>query len=64
MYAAIGSGDFNDRLSNFNAEFLVIGGFALAAYGRPRYTKDRDLWVDPVDDCSRRYRDRHHRNAR
>jgi len=47
------SGDFNDLLSAFNAEkvrYLVIGGFALAAYGRPRYTKDLDLWVDSAGD--------------
>ncbi len=25
---------------------MVIGGYALAFYGRPRYTKDLDLWVD------------------
>jgi hypothetical protein len=47
------SGDFNDLLSAFNAEavrYLIVGGFALAAYGRPRYTKDLDLWVDPAGD--------------
>jgi hypothetical protein len=47
------SGDFNDLLSAFNAEavrYLIVGGFALAAYGRPRYTKDLDVWVDSVDD--------------
>ena len=47
------SGDFNDLLSSLNAEaarYLVVGGFALAAYGRPRYTKDLDLWVDPGGD--------------
>jgi hypothetical protein len=47
------SGDFNDLLSGFNAEevrYLIVGGFALAAYGRPRYTKDLDIWVDPLGD--------------
>jgi hypothetical protein len=37
------SGDFSDLLSTFNAEnvrYLVIGRFAVAAYGRPRYTRD------------------------
>ena len=28
------------------ARFLVIGGYALAFFGRPRFTKDLDLWVD------------------
>lgn len=25
---------------------MVIGGYALAFFGRPRFTKDLDLWVD------------------
>jgi len=47
------SGDFKELLSSLNAEnarYLIIGGFALAHYGRPRYTKDLDLWVDPAGD--------------
>lgn len=28
-----------------NVEFLLIGAYALAAYGYPRATKDLDLWV-------------------
>lgn len=28
--------------------YLVIGGYALAAHGAPRYTKDLDLWVEPA----------------
>ena len=26
--------------------YLVVGGFAVAAHGFPRYTKDLDLWLD------------------
>ena len=26
-------------------EFLIVGGYALAAHGHPRYTKDLDVWV-------------------
>jgi Nucleotidyl transferase of unknown function (DUF2204) len=47
------SADFKELLSSLNAEsvsYLIIGGFALAHYGRPRYTKDLDLWVDPAGD--------------
>jgi hypothetical protein len=47
------SDDFRELLSSLNAEharYLIIGGFALAHYGRPRYTKDLDLWVDPAGD--------------
>jgi predicted nucleotidyltransferase len=42
--------DFRDLLAEFGAEkveFLVIGGYAVAHYDRPRYTKDIDLWIGP-----------------
>ncbi len=42
--------DFRDMLSAFieqGVEFLVVGGYALAAHGLPRATKDLDLWVRP-----------------
>jgi len=47
------SGDFRELLSRLNGEgarYLVVGGFALAHYGRPRYTKDLDVWIDPCGD--------------
>ena len=28
-------------------EDLVVGGYALAAYGHPRYTGDLDFWIGP-----------------
>ncbi|MFT5527925.1 MAG: hypothetical protein ACI9HK_005911 [Pirellulaceae bacterium] len=40
--------DFKDMLqclSGGKVEFLVIGGYALAAHGYPRATKDIDIWV-------------------
>jgi hypothetical protein len=46
------SGDFRELLSLFNDEgvrYLIVGGFALAHYGQPRYTKDLDIWVDRSD---------------
>lgn len=42
--------DFRDILSAFIAErvnFLVVGGYAMAAHRLPRATKDLDLWVGP-----------------
>jgi DNA/RNA-binding domain of Phe-tRNA-synthetase-like protein len=42
--------DFRDLLVTFNAhgvEFLVVGGYALAAHGHVRATKDLDVWVRP-----------------
>jgi hypothetical protein len=42
--------DFRDMLSAFieqGVEFLVVGGYAMAAHHLPRATKDLDLWVHP-----------------
>jgi hypothetical protein len=42
--------DFRDILSAFidaRVEFLVVGGYAMAAHHLPRATKDLDLWVRP-----------------
>jgi len=38
--------EFVDTLNRRGARSLVIGGYALAFLGVPRYTKDLDLWVD------------------
>lgn len=49
--------DFSDLLSAFNARrvrFLLVGGYALSYYGRPRTTGDLDLWVDPHPDNAER----------
>lgn len=51
------SGDFKELLSLFNDEgvrYLIVGAFALAYFGRPRYTKDLDIWVDPAGDNPKR----------
>ena len=40
--------DFKEFVELFNAhgvEYLVVGGYALAAHGHPRYTGDIDLWL-------------------
>ena len=34
--------------------FLVVGAHALAAHGRPRYTEDLDVWVEPTATNARR----------
>ena len=41
--------DFRDLFAAFNAgqvKYLLVRGYALAFYGRPRFTKDLDLWLD------------------
>ena len=40
--------DFQEFVELFVAhevEFLIVGGYALAAHGHPRYTKDLDIWL-------------------
>ena len=41
--------DFRDLLEALNAaeaEYLVVGGFAVGVHTEPRYTKDLDVWVN------------------
>jgi hypothetical protein len=37
--------EFVAALSSRNVRFLIVGGYAVAAHGHPRYTKDLDIWV-------------------
>jgi predicted nucleotidyltransferase len=40
--------DYKELLRLFNeknVEYLVVGGYAMAAHGHPRYTGDIDLWI-------------------
>lgn len=45
--------DFKDLLTACAAagvRYLVVGGYAVGYYNRPRTTKDLDLWIDGSDD--------------
>ncbi len=49
--------DFLDilRLLNAeNAEYLVIGGYAVMKYSEPRFTKDLDILVNPTEKNSKK----------
>jgi len=49
--------DFKELLELFNknkVEYLVVGGYALAFYGAPRFTGDIDLFVRPALENARR----------
>jgi len=49
--------DFRDLFASLNgagAEYLVIGAYALAVHGAPRFTKDLDLWVRPTEENAKR----------
>jgi len=41
--------DFKEFLQSLNendVHYLVVGGYAVAFHGHPRYTKDIDIWID------------------
>lgn len=49
--------DFKELLGYFNdrgIEYLVVGGYALAQHGAPRFTMDLDLWVRPTRENAER----------
>lgn len=37
--------EFIELLDEHEARFLVVGGYAVALHGHPRYTADLDVWV-------------------
>ena len=38
--------EFIESLNSNKVKFLVLGGYALAFHGHPRYTKDLDIWLE------------------
>ena len=38
--------EFIELLNEHNVRYLVVGGYAVAFHGHPRYTKDIDLWIE------------------
>lgn len=37
--------EFIEQLNDHNVQYLIVGGYAVAFHGHPRYTKDLDVWV-------------------
>lgn len=37
--------EFIELLNEKKVKYLVVGGYAVAYHGHPRYTKDIDIWV-------------------
>jgi hypothetical protein len=38
--------EFIELLNEHNVRYLVVGGYAVALHGHPRYTKDLDVWIE------------------
>lgn len=51
------SDDFRDliiALNDAEARFLIVGGYAVGVHGRPRATKDLNVWIEPeLDNAGR-----------
>lgn len=47
------SKDFREFIASLNANgvrYLIVGGYAVAFHGHPRYTKDIDVWLEATPD--------------
>ncbi len=39
--------EFVELLHSNDVKYLVVGGYAVAIYGHPRFTGDIDIWIEP-----------------
>lgn len=46
--------EFIQSLNDNGVRYLIIGGYAVALHGYPRYTKGMDVWVEPSPDNAAR----------
>lgn len=46
--------EFVKSLNDNGVRYLVVGGYAVALHGYPRYTKDMDVWVEMTQENASR----------
>lgn len=46
--------EFVTLLQKNNAEYLIVGGYAVGVHGHPRFTGDLDIWLNPSPENARR----------
>lgn len=46
--------EFLGLLDRHGVRYMIVGGFAVAVHGFPRYTKDLDVWVECSADNAKR----------
>jgi hypothetical protein len=46
--------EFIQSLNDNQVRYLVVGGYAVALHGYPRFTKDIDIWIDRTHDNAAR----------
>ena len=44
-------------LEEHHVDYMIVGGYAVAYHGHPRFTKDMDIFYDSSDENIRRLRD-------
>lgn len=42
--------EFIESLNSNKVKYLILGGYAIAFHGHPRYTKDLDVWLEMSDE--------------
>lgn len=45
--------EFIELLNRKGVRYLIVGGYAVAAHGYPRYTKDLDIWIENSEENAR-----------
>ncbi|MCD6273605.1 MAG: hypothetical protein J7K30_12370 [Deltaproteobacteria bacterium] len=46
--------EFIELLNDNNVKYLIVGGYAVAFHGHPRYTKDLDIWIEASPENAQR----------
>ena len=46
--------EFIQSLNDNGVRYLVVGGYAVAVHGHPRYTKDMDIWIEMTPENAQR----------
>lgn len=46
--------EFIESLNDNGVRYLVVGGYAVAFHGHPRYTKDFDVWIEMSEENAAR----------
>lgn len=46
--------EFIELLNSNKVKYLVLGGYAVAFHGHPRYTKDLDVWLETSEENASR----------
>lgn len=46
--------EFIQSLNDNEVRYLVVGGYAVAVHGHPRYTNDMDIWIEMTPENAQR----------